>query len=611
MKIILSILLLSFHFSFAQENSFALITEPQIGSEDNANNLIEAINHINKKKNISYVIVLGNMTASGKFEEFVWAQEILDGLKVPYSVVGGEKDYVLSEGKGSEFPLLFDSNKNYIVVNGISLLGINTILPEFPDKKYISIEAITSLNNKQSESKSERLITFSYFPISSTQNHDDFYISILNKKLFSFVSKENKKEKNISTYEGLYLNRKNSWGYLIVSTKKDSLIIEKILSDEISKKQKPEIVKGLFSKPLVLEKQKPVQFFDEKNLLWSVNYSKAIHEKSVSDGEKIYSLFKNGTVICLNSEGTEKWKYETNKKIIQPPIIYSDIIILISEDGDVYTINANTGNLFQSIGIGEKITSGASIIDVEEAGDKIKAVIVGTQYGNIYCYDLFTLNPIWTQQFAEYDYTFEFSSKLSYSNNKIFFKDKTGNLYCISSVNGMLIWKIPATKGGWKSGVSFYNSILRENIFPKNNNIYLIDVSGNLFCVDALLGTPKWNLKNLNSSGVVIQGASNEFIFATRKNKIAIVSTMLGKVTSEIKLPDATKNESVTDLILVNDKFLVGFSNGWVYSIKVKQKVEKLFRYGYSPIISLTKINGNCLVTDYDGNFSLIKILQK
>ena len=72
-----------------------------------------------------------------------------------------------------------------------------------------------------------------------------------------------------------------------------------------------------------------------------------------------------------------------------------------------------------------------------------------------------------------------------------------------------------------------------------------------------------------------------------------------------------TRNQTLSDLILINDKILVGFSDGWVYSIKVKQKVEKLFRYGFAPIISLTDINGNCLITDYDGNLSLIKIPQK
>ena len=40
----------------------------------------------------------------------------------------------------------------------------------------------------------------------------------------------------------------------------------------------------------------------------------------------------------------------------------------------------------------------------------------------------------------------------------------------------------------------------------------------------------------------------NEFILPTTKNKIAFVSTKLGKVTREIDLPDNMKNESITDL---------------------------------------------------------------
>ena len=112
MKIILSIFLVFIQLSFAQEANFAIITEPQIGAETNSNNLIEVVEDINKRQNISYVLVLGNITANGKFDEFIWAQEILDELTVPYSVIGGEKDYFLSEGKGSEISLLWGDDKN-------------------------------------------------------------------------------------------------------------------------------------------------------------------------------------------------------------------------------------------------------------------------------------------------------------------------------------------------------------------------------------------------------------------------------------------------------------------------------------------------------------------
>ena len=57
---------------------------------------------------------------------------------------------------------------------------------------------------------------------------------------------------------------------------------------------------------------------------------------------------------------------------------------------------------------------------------------------------------------------------------------------------------------------------------------------------------------------------------------------------------------------MIGDKIIIGFSDGWVYKIIAKQKVEKFFRNGYAPIISLTEVNGNCLITDYDGKFTLL-----
>ena len=93
LKFSLFLLLLNVSISYSQVNYTAVITEPQIGLQENANNLIKVVDDINKRENVKHVIVLGNITANGKFDEFIWAQEILDGLNVPYFVVGGEKDY--------------------------------------------------------------------------------------------------------------------------------------------------------------------------------------------------------------------------------------------------------------------------------------------------------------------------------------------------------------------------------------------------------------------------------------------------------------------------------------------------------------------------------------
>jgi outer membrane protein assembly factor BamB len=566
-------------------------------------NLNEVVDDINKRQNIAHVVVLGNITANGKFDEFIWAQEILDELTAPYFVVGGEKDYFLSEGKGSDISLLWGDDKNLFNDKNFSLVCINTFLPEFPSKKYIDVETRNWLEENLSGPKISRLLTFSFHPIQLSDNSNQFFEMNLNKKIFSFVGKEDRTVKDKSMFEGLYLNRKDGWGYLLVSTNKDSINITKILSEEIEKKANPEIVKSSFSKPLLLESNKSTGFVSYGSKLWSVNIDKTKRSSSVSDSDKIYNVFKDGTVICLNNSGAEQWRFETNERILSPPLIENDLLVLASDDGDIITLNSNTGNLHQIIGIGERISSGISVIDITEEGNITKAVIVGTVYGDIYCYDLFTLDPIWAQQITFSGQEISVVSSIVHSDNKIFFFDNKGTLYCFSAVNGMLIWKLEASQDGWKASVK---ALVSQT--GKDKNIFLIDSAGNLFCVDALLGTAKWNIKNINANGLIRLNNQQELILPTTNNKVIIVSTKLGKVISEIELPLDTKGEMITDLLVIGDKIIVGFSDGWIYKIKVKQKSEKFFRGGFAPIVSLTNIDGNYLVTDYDGKITLLNI---
>jgi outer membrane protein assembly factor BamB len=603
MKLLFTILFISFYFGYAQSGYIAVITDPQIGPQNNAMNLIGAVDDINKRQNIAQVVVLGNITANGKFDEFVWAQEILDGLTAPYFVVGGEKDYLLSEGKGSEISLLWGDDKSFMLDQNYSMICLNTLLPIYPDKKYIDIETLSLLRNKLSSLSLNRVITFSYEPLTAAENSYNFFEMTLNKKLFSFVGKVDKSAKVKSMYEGLYLNRKEGWGYLLVSTIKDSIHIKKILSEEIKKKVKPEIVKSLFSKPLLLESKESIKFISFGSKLWSLSIDKTKRTSAVYDSDKIYNVFKDGSVICLSNSGSEQWRFETNERIINSSVIENDLLVLNSDDGDIITLNSNTGTPHQIIGIGERISSGISVINIEERGNITKAVVVGTVYGNIYCYDLFNLDPIWAQQITFSGQELSVVSSIVHSDNKIFFYDNKGTLYCFSAANGMLIWKLEASQGGWRTSVK---ALASQTGIDKN--IFLIDTAGNLFCVDALLGTAKWNIKNISANGLIRLNNKQELVLPTKNNKVVIVSPKLGKVVSEIELPLETSDEALTDLLVIDDKMLVGFSDGWVYKIKMKQKVEKFFRGGLAPIISLTNVDGNCLVTDYDGRITLLNI---
>jgi outer membrane protein assembly factor BamB len=608
MKYFLNWILLSFQIGLAQGSYIAVITNPEIGPQNNVMNLIETVDDINRRPNISYVAVLGNITESGKFDEFIWAQEILDGLTVPYFVVGGEKDYLFSEGNGSEITLLWGDDKNYFSENNFTIVGFNTFLFDYPKKKYISAETMSWLDNIFANNNTTRLLTFSYYPIQLAENNFQFFEKTLDKKLFSFITREDKSTISQSIFEGLYLNRKDGWGYLLVSVKNDSVLFKKILSEEIKNKLIPEIVKTSFKKSLLPESTEQSVFIQTESKLWSARIKKTKRTAPVYSEGKIFSVFDKGLVICINDFGKELWRVETNKRISNPPLLDDELLVVASDDGDILIFDASNGNQRQTIGIGEKISSDISIVDINDHGKLAKAVTAGTTYGNLYCYDLFYLDPIWTEPLNTYDSNIRVASSIVSSSNKIFFYDNEGTLYCLTSKNGMLIWKIQSSSSGWKIDFKIHGLQKKHDIIVIQNDLYLIDGSGNLFCVDALLGTLKWNLKNIEANGLIRFDGKASLILPTTNNKIVFVSAKTGKIISEIELPIDTKAESITDLLLIGDQILIGFSDGWVYRIRSKKKIEKFFRGSLWPIASLTNVDNNCLVTDYDGNFTLLKI---
>ena len=308
-------------------------------------------------------------------------------------------------------------------------------------------------------------------------------------------------------------------------------------------------------------------------------------------------------VICVNKSGEEKWIYQTNGRIYSSLIAEGDLILAATNEGDLLSLNANTGSLVQVIGIGETITSELCVTDIKENGSITKAVVTGTSNGNLYCYDLYTLEPLWINQSANNGTGNRIISSIVGTNNKVFFQDLEGTIYCVSAVNGLLLWL-------WKPPIKNTNPLFKTDIIIEDNNICLIDGGGNFRCIDALLGTEKWNIRNISAMGLIKVNKKTELCIATNKNEILTISTKLGKATTKIGLSAQTKGKIITDFLFIDDKIITGFSEGSVYETKPKQKTRLVFKYSSASIVSLTNIEGKCLVTDYDSNITLLSITE-
>jgi len=402
----------------------------------------------------------------------------------------------------------------------------------------------------------------------------------------------------------IYVSRsfraQEGWKYFLIKIKKRGLSKLELTKSKAGIEVKEEVLDILDRLPIrsipTYGIKGPIKSLPE---LWELKLQKSIASRPAINKNNIYITSKYGSIVSLDINGNEIWTYETNGTIYSSPKIEKDLVVVTTNEGDLFTINKNTGNLFQVIGIGETITSDLALVDIEHNGMKTKGICFGTAEGNFYCYELYSLELIWWNKGVKE----MINSSVATVKGKVIFQDKKGTLYCLSSNNGVLLWK-------WKAKTKIYNPLFKSDLIVSNNNVYFIDFDGDLHCIDALLGTKKWSIRKIEATGKFeLNVKRNEIVLHSAENKILIVSLAKRQVTEEFIFPDKAKDEVATDIKLIGNKLIVGFTNGNVYQLVKKQIPKRILWQGYAPIVSISAMGTNCLVTDYDGNLTLLNLI--
>ncbi|MCH7963015.1 MAG: PQQ-binding-like beta-propeller repeat protein [Bacteroidetes bacterium] len=602
-----SFLLCATGFILPQESLTAIITNPQIGLETNAEKLIEVVEDINNRDSISLVVVMGNITANGKFDEFLWAQEILDGLRVPYNVIGGEKDYTLSEGKGNEIKLIWGDDKFFHYVNKDVFIGLNTFNPVYDSKGYYDIETRFFLHQIMNEHLNGQIILIRNYNYSKQiSNWEEIvdYLAIPSRKKSSnsinliAIDEDKAKRKTEMPYIALSnsFGDKEEWKYFLIKIKKSGLSKLEVYKLKDGIKVKEEVLNISERLPIrSTQVNEEKEFQNSATAIWNIKLQKSIAVIPSINNNKICLTSKYGSIICLDNHGKILWEFETNGTIYSFPIIEKDLVVAATNEGDLFTININTGNLFQVIGIGETITSDIALVDIEYKGMQTKGICFGTAEGNFYCYELYSLELIWWNNGIKK----LINSSVISTKGKVLFQDKEGTLYCLSSDNGVLLWK-------WGTKTKVYNPLFKSELVINNNSIYFLDFDGDLHCIDLLLGTDKWHIRNIEATFLMeLNKLKGELLLHSSKNELLTVSLKKEKVMKKVKLPYELKDEIATNILSIDKNLFIGFTNGSVYEIS---KTTKNIFLGFAPIISLDKFNNSLLVTDYDGNITLLNL---
>ena len=269
---------------------------------------------------------------------------------------------------------------------------------------------------------------------------------------------------------------------------------------------------------------------DKKNakLHWQFQTNSAIHSSAAAANGKIFFADNRQLLYALDERsGSLLWKTELGRKRDYPwrfdyyyssPTLINDQIIIGSDDGNLYSINQKTGNI--------KWKFAAKGILRATAAVSANTVFIGDTEGVFYAVDLNSGRQKWSYKtlgdsLQNGEYSFDRKAILSsalVTNGKVIFGSRDGKLYCLSSTDGKLLWRMdhefswiistPAIKdnilvtgtsdGRFIQGINVqdgkeiwrYNTQLVVWSSPLiiDDKVYEGDFDGGLYCLDLKTG---------------------------------------------------------------------------------------------------------------------------
>ncbi|MFZ0452239.1 MAG: PQQ-binding-like beta-propeller repeat protein [Ignavibacteriaceae bacterium] len=599
-KTIFFFLLLLSSQIYSQTYKYAILSNLNEGNVKSTEKISKIIFDINSNKEISFAVIIGNLTANGKAKELDSVKQILRSLKTPYLIIPGNNTKA-SNNSLSHFKELWNNTNFFYKKDNDIHIGLNSIISWNGKGGHFSPEDLDWLNemlNDSVKNKSDSSNIILYLSNLLNKNIDNWFkasniLSSYNiKAVFTSEGETNK----LAEFDGipgasvLPVSGETKYpGYFIIESNKDSLIISQV---ETGRKRSENILHIISKeKHYVVSKIDSLQFIDYTNSVkWQKDLDKNIPASIETTDNKIFAASEDGYIYCYDLNGNKIWEYNTGETIISKPAAEGDVLLAATLEGDLFSINSNNGNVIQVIGLGEPLTSQLFTVDAENQGSKTKGVVAGTSTGEMFCYDIYTLENIWENNSAKDAVT----TLPLYIKNRIIYGSNDGFIYCIDSRSGILNWK-------WKDKNSGYSF---TGCSPVSNGKYVyISSPGNyIYAIDLLLGTAIWKTKDFQSWESLGISNDNEKLFIKGLNNFYIASAQTGKLIKEIKI-DYNVDTSPVKPIEWDNNILFGAENGIVYLIDQNYNWKKLFFAGTARLNNVNHIKDSIFcVSNIDGN---------
>ncbi|MCL5030964.1 MAG: PQQ-binding-like beta-propeller repeat protein [Bacteroidetes bacterium] len=603
--------LIFFSSAFSQSYKYGWISDIHIGAPGSESDLENVIHDINSRKDISFVVVTGDIAEKGRNDELEIAKSILDSLNVPYHIIPGNHDTKWSESGCTKFKELWKDDKFDFQYDGVEHIGMNSGIPWRGGGGHFAVEDLPWLNSVLAKTpEGEQIIFYAHHPLDGEIDNWFEVTNRLKKYNIKAILVGHGHANKLMNFGGIpaamgrsTLSYKKSWGYTLVDNEIDSLFFYEVTSDSIPKfwgaigkinSPIPEVDSTQFINYTTTLSNSKL----EAEVLWQKELNTTLSASLLVTDNNIYAAAINGNVYCYDLSGNLIWENKTGETIFSRPVEGNGILAVGTIVGDLITIDASTGKIIQTIGIDEPITSQLISMDIEYNGQATTGVVLGTAKGSLYCYDINSLEMIWENHSAQG----MIETKPLLIDDRIIYGSWDNYLYCIDSRSGIINWK-------WTENKNFYYSPAACWPATDGKNVYVSTPDKFISAIDLMLGTTVWH-KNIFDTWETIGISDNKenLLIKSYDGNFNIASAKTGKLIKNIKIGFGIDTMPI-DPIEWNSNIIFGSKDGKIYLIDKNYNWQPLFFLGTCRVQNVFHIKDNIFAaSNMDGKIVVFKI---
>ncbi len=222
---------------------------------------------------------------------------------------------------------------------------------------------------------------------------------------------------------------------------------------------------------------------DKERSFWDSRESALLSGGPVVSVDKVFIGSENGKLYTLDAQtGELLWQANIKGEILNAPAVDSGVVVANSASGIMKAFNVETGKELWKV---EKEVPSLTLRGISTPVIVSGGVLVGTDKGNVNVYLLDKGQQGWSTEIGEPTGSTELERVIDVDSAPVVFGDR---IYAISSRGNLVAIELKSGRILWKRQYSSYRQIAIYR-----NTIFLTNLRGYVYAIDRINGIERWS----------------------------------------------------------------------------------------------------------------------